>query len=44
MDQRLVSELTLRASWDEALKRINAGKPGRVGLFQHGAVGGFSLS
>lgn len=40
MDQRPISELMLRASWNEALKRINAGKSGRVGLFQHGAAWG----
>ncbi|KAG8718844.1 hypothetical protein FRC08_004268 [Ceratobasidium sp. 394] len=38
MDQKPISELMLRASWNEAVKRINAGKQGRVGLHQSGAA------
>jgi hypothetical protein len=42
MEQKPISELMLRASWNDALKRINGDKPGRVGLLQNGAVSGFA--
>ncbi|KAJ1310042.1 hypothetical protein OPQ81_006795 [Rhizoctonia solani] len=38
MEQKPISELMLRASWNDALKRINGDKPGRVGLLQNGAA------
>ncbi|QRW00465.1 cullin family [Ceratobasidium sp. AG-Ba] len=38
MEQKPISELMLRASWNEAVKRINADKPGRAGLYQNGAA------
>jgi hypothetical protein len=44
MDQRPISELMLRASWNEAVKRINAGKAGRGGLYQNGAVSVLTLA
>lgn len=38
MDQKPISELMLRATWNESLKRVSGGKPGMVGLLQNGAV------
>ncbi|CAE6423182.1 unnamed protein product [Rhizoctonia solani] len=38
MEQNPISELMLRASWNDALKRMNGDKPGRVGLLQNGAA------
>lgn len=38
MDQKPISELMLRATWNEALKRVGGGKPGMVGLLQNGAA------
>jgi hypothetical protein len=40
MEHRPISELMLRATWNEALKRVNGDKPGKVGLLQNGAVSG----
>ncbi|CAE6523694.1 unnamed protein product [Rhizoctonia solani] len=38
MEQKPISEVMLRASWDDALKRISGDKPGRVGLLRNGAA------
>ncbi|ELU44000.1 ubiquitin-protein ligase [Rhizoctonia solani AG-1 IA] len=37
MEQKPISELMLRASWNDTLKRMNGDKPGRIGLLQNGA-------